>query len=471
MLTGARALRLALLLGFLLLAGCLSLAPRYQRPPSPAPQAWPQGDAYTPTEAGRAADLAWRDFFTDPRLKSVIELALNNNRDLRVAILDIEEARAQFREQRASLLPTVTADGSATSERFPTGLGEFGPKRDVRIYTADVGVSAFELDLWGRVRNLTRQAQEQLLATEEARRAAQISLISEVAADYLTLAADRQRLKTAEDTLKADQETLRITEARFNDGIVSELDVRQAQTVVDQARSEVLTYTTQAAEDLNALDLVVGAATPDPLSPSGLDGTLPTLADVPAGLSSDVLLFRPDVLQAEHQLRGYNANIGAARAAFFPTITLTGSTGSESLDLDRLFQPGSGTWVFNPAISLPIFAGGKNVAALKLARAQRDVAVAQYELAIQTAFRETADALAQRGTAARQIEAQEQLVESASAALKLSQARYQKGVDTYLTLLDAQRTLYSAQQTLITARANRATTLVTLYRVLGGGVS
>jgi multidrug efflux system outer membrane protein len=464
-------LRLAPLLGSLLLAGCISLSPRYGRPVSPAPQAWPQGDAYAPTQAGRAADLAWRDFFTDPRLKSVIELALKNNRDLRVAILNIEEARAQFREQRANQLPTVAASGSATSERVPVGFSEFGPKRDVRIYTADVGVSAFELDLWGRVRSLTRQAQEQLLATEEARRAAQISVISEVAADYLTLGADRQRLKTAEDTLKADQETLQITEARFKDGIVSELDVRQAQTVVDQARSDVLTYTTQAAQDLNALNLVVGAATPAALVPSGLDGTLPTLADVPAGLSSDVLLFRPDVLQAEHQLRGYNANIGAARAAFFPTITLTGSTGSESLYLDRLFTPGTGTWIFNPAISLPIFAGGKNVAALKLSKVQRDLAVAQYELAIQTAFRETADALAQRGTAVRQIEAQEQLVESASAALKLSQARYQKGVDPYLTLLDAQRTLYAAQQTLITARATRATNLVTLYRVLGGGVS
>jgi multidrug efflux system outer membrane protein len=459
------------LLGSLFLAGCISLAPNYERPPSPTPQAWPQGDAYAPTQAGRASELAWRDFFTDPQLKAVIQLALNNNRDLRVAILNIQEARAQYSEQRAALVPAVSASGGATSERSPAGLSEFGPKRDVRIYSADVGVSAFELDLWGRVRSLTRQAQEQVLATEEARRAAQISLISEVAADYLTLAADRQRLTTAVDTLKADQETLRITEARFKDGVVSELDVRQAQTVADQARSDVLTYTTQAAQDLNALNLVVGAATPDPALPSGLDGTLPTLADVPAGLSSAVLLDRPDVLQAEHELRGYNANIGAARAAFFPTITLTGSTGSESLYLDRLFTPGSGTWIFNPSISLPIFAGGKNVAALKLSKAQRDVAVAQYELAIQTAFRETADALAQRGTAAQQIAAQEHLVESASAALKLSQARYQKGVDTYLTLLDAQRTLYAAQQTLITARANRATNLVTLYRVLGGGVS
>jgi len=465
-----RMFRLVPLLGSLLLAGCLSLAPKYQRPASPAPQSWPQSEAYAPTQAGRAADLAWRDFFTDPKLKSVIDLALNNNRDLRVAVLNIEAARAQFREQRANELPTVTASGSATSERAPAGLSQFGPKRDVRVYTADVGVSAFELDLWGRVRSLTRQAQEQLFATEEARRAAQISLISEVASDYLTLGADRQRLTTAEETLKADQETLRITEARFNDGVVSELDVRQAQTVVDQARSDVLTYTTQAAQDLNALNLVVGATTPNELLPPGLDATLPTLADVPAGLSSDVLLNRPDVMQSEHQLRGYNANIGAARAAFFPTITLTGSTGSESLYLGQLFAPGSGTWVFNPAVSLPIFAGGRNVAALKLSRVQRDVAVAQYELAIQTAFRETADALAQRGTAARQIEAQELLVEAALAALKLSQARYQKGVDTYLSLLDAQRTLYSSQQTLITARANRATNLVTLYRVLGGGV-
>jgi len=463
--------RIAPLVGALFLSGCVSLAPTYVRPPSPAPEAWPKGEAYAPTEAGRAEDLPWRAFFTDPKLKSVIELALNNNRDLRVAILNIEAARAQFREQRSALLPTVSAGASATSEEFPVGLSEFGEKRDVRLYSADIGVSAFELDLWGRVRSLTRQAQEQVLATQEARRASQISLISEVAADYLTLAADRQRLATAEETLKADQETLRITEARFNRGVASELDVRQAETVVDQARSDVLTYTTQAAQDLNLLNLVIGASMPDTLSPPGLGAALPTLQDVPAGLSSDILLRRPDVLEAEHQLRGYNANIGAARAAFFPTITLTGSSGSESLYLGQLFAPGSGTWVFNPAISLPIFAGGKNVAALKLSKTQRDVALAQYELAIQTAFREAADALAERGTTERQIQAQEQLVQSASQALRLSQARYQKGVDTYLTLLDAQRTLYAAQQTLITARANRATNLVTLYRVLGGGVS
>ena len=308
------------------------------------------------------------------------------------------------------------------------------------------------------------------MAAKEARRSAQISLISEVATDYATLGADRQRLKTAQDTLKADDETLRITQARFKNGIVSELDVRQAETAADQARSDTLADTTLAAQDLNALNLLVGASTPEALLPTGLDQTLPTLADVPAGLSSSVLLDRPDVLQSEHQLRGYNANIGAARAAFFPTITLTGSTGSESLYLDRLFTPGSGTWTFAPSISLPIFSGGKNIANLHYAKAERDTAVAQYELAIQTAFRETADALAQRGTAVQQIQAQEALVEAATAAVKLSQVRYEQGVDTYLTLLIAQRTLYTAQQTLISARLTRASNLVTLYRVLGGGV-
>lgn len=453
------------------LAGCVSLAPTYQRPASPAPPAFPVGDSYTPTEPGRASDLRWRDFFTDERLKSVIDLALANNRDLRVAILNIEAARAQYRVQRSAELPTVAASAGVSFDRSPAGLSQYGANRDVQIYTADVGVSSFELDLWGRVRNLTRQAQEQVFATAEARRAAQISLISEVAADYLTLSADRQRLATAGETLKADQETLRITEARFKDGVVSELDVRQAQTVVDQARSDVLTYTTQAAQDLNALNLLVGATTPEDLLPRGQDASLVTLANVPAGMSSSVLLDRPDVLQSEHTLRGYNANIGAARAAFFPTVSLTGSTGSESLSLGGLFAAGSGAWIFNPAVSLPIFTAGRNEANLRLSKTQRDIAVAQYELAIQTAFRETADALAQRGTAARQIAAQEDLVKSATAALQLSQVRYQKGVDTYLSLLDAQRTLYAAQQTLITARMNRATNLVTLYRVLGGGVS
>ena len=480
------------------LSGCFTLAPKYQRPSNPTPAAWPQGDAYKPTEDGKASDLAWRDFFTDPKLRAVIELALNNNRDLRVSILNIEEARAQYGVQRSTLFPSVAASGSAVTERNAAGLsGSTGSgaatggsatggnsagggatsgatavsaKRDIRIYSADIGVSSYELDLWGRIRSLTRQASEQVMAAKEARRSAQISLISEVATAYLTLGADRQRLKAAQDTLKSDEETVRITRARFQNGIVSELDVRQAQTPADQARSDVLADTTQGAQDLNALNLLVGASAPESLLPTGLDQTLPTLADVPAGLSSSVLLERPDVLQAEHQLQGYNANIGAARAAFFPTITLTGSTGSESLYLDRLFTPGSGTWSFAPSISLPIFSGGRTIANLHYAKAERDTAVAQYELAIQTAFRETADALAQRGTAVQQIEAQENLVDAATAAVRLSQVRYQQGIDTYLTLLVAQRTLYAAQQTLIAARLTRASNLVTLYRVLGGGV-
>ncbi len=470
------------------LSGCMTLAPKYQRPANPAPAAWPQGDAYKPTEDGKATDLAWRDFFTDPKLKAVIELALDNNRDLRVSILNIEEARAQYGAQRSALFPTIAASGSAVSERTAANLGgsiaSTGTaaatggsvtggstgKRDFRIYSADVGVSSYELDLWGRIKSLTRQASEQLMAAKEARRSAQISLISEVATAYLTLGADRQRLKAAQDTLKSDEETVRITRARFQNGIVSELDVRQAQTPADQARSDALADTTQGAQDLNALNLLVGASTPEALLPTGLDQTPATLADVPAGLSSSVLLYRPDVLQSEHQLRSYNANIGAARAAFFPTITLTGSAGSESLYLDRLFTPGSGIWTFAPNISLPIFSGGRNIANLHFAQAERDTAVAQYELAIQTAFRETADALAQRGTAVQQIEAQEELVQAATAAVKLSQVRYEQGVDTYLTLLVAQRTLYTAQQTLISARLTRASNLVTLYRVLGGGV-
>jgi multidrug efflux system outer membrane protein len=482
----SKPLLLALAAGALL-SGCITLAPKYHRPADPAPATWPQGDAYKPTEDGKAADLAWRDFFTDANLKAVIDLALKNNRDLRVSILNIEEARAQYRVQRSALFPTVAATGSGVSERSAKGLsgaatgagsatggattgGAAGGTTGATVVTGKRDVRIYDADVWGRIRSLTRQAAENLLSVEEARRAAQISLISEVATDYATLGADRQKLKTAQDTLKADQETLRITQARFNDGIVSQLDVRQAETAADQARSDTLADITLAAQDLNALNLVVGADTPESLLPQGQDKTLPTLADVPAGLDSTVLLNRPDVLQAEHQLRGYNANIGAARAAFFPTITLTGSTGSESLYLDKLFTPGSGTWSFAPSITLPIFSGGKNLANLKLAKTQRDVAVAQYEEAIQTAFRETADALAQRGTAVQQIEAQEALVEAATASLKLSQARYERGVDTYLTLLDAQRTLFTAQQTLISARLTRESNLVTLYRVLGGGV-
>jgi multidrug efflux system outer membrane protein len=468
----------------LLLQGCVAtMAPRYARPAAPVPAALPAGGAYPPAAAAAtpAADLAWRDFMVDPKLRSVVELSLANNRDLRVAVLNAAAARAQFQVQRSALAPQVGANFNPTFEHLPasvlgaqagaTGAGVTSSSQSVTIqyYEATLGVSSYELDLWGRVRSLTKTAFEQYLANDEARRAAQISLISEVATAYLTYAADLDRLNTAKDTLKSDNESLDITRTRFKGGVATELDVRQAQTAADQARSDVASYTTQVAQDVNALTLLVGAQVPADLLPDGLGQSLPTLADVPAGLSSDVLLNRPDVLQAEHQLKANNANIGAARAAFFPTILLTGGGGSASLGLSSLFGSGTGAWTFTPTVSLPIFDAGKNRANLRLAKVQRETTVAQYEKSVQTAFREVADALARRGTIDEQLAAQEDLVDASSRSLGLSQLRYQRGTDTYLNTLTAEVSLYSARQNLIATRLARAMNLVTLYQTLGGG--
>ena len=360
-------LRAATLALSLLLGGCISLEPKYVRPAPPIPTALPQGGGYGAAEPALVAapDLAWRDFFTDPKLRQVIQLALDNNRDLRVAVLNIAEARQQYRIQRAGLLPHIDADGAATYEHVPaallgatTGAGATGTGTGVagatggtgttgiptttgsnsnqsifiRYYSATLGVSNYELDLWGRVRSLTKQALEQYLSTDAAKRATQISLISQVATDYVTYAADLERLNTAKATVKADTTSLTLTQERFNGGIASELDVRQAQTALEQARGDVATYTTTLAQDANAETLLVGAAIPPDLLPGPLDDNFATLADLPAGVSSDVLLRRPDVEEAEHTLRAYNANIGAARAAFFPTILLTGSGGDHQPD-------------------------------------------------------------------------------------------------------------------------------------------
>jgi multidrug efflux system outer membrane protein len=460
------------------------MAPKYERPAAPIPAAFPTGDAYPAAQnpAQPASDLSWQAFFIDPKLKAVIAKALAENRDLRVAIINIQEARQQFKLQGAAELPTLNGGASATYEHTPTevALGSIGsafsgfsvPKGGIGFqeYTASVGISDYELDLWGRVRSLTKQALEQYLSTVETRRETQITLVSEVATDYLTYAADLQRLKVAKDTEASDQKTYDLTLAKFNAGVSSEVDVRQAETTLEQARSSVSTYTTQVAQDINALTLVVGAPIDPALLPTGQDDSLPTLPDLPAGVSSAVLLTRPDVLEAEHTLKGYNANIGAARAAFFPTVSLTASGGGASVNLTRLFNSNNGAWSFEPNVTLPIFDGGANLAKLRYAKEQKAAAVAQYEKAIQTAFREVADALAQRGTIEAQLQSQERLVKAASGSLGLSTARYRSGTDPFLNTLTAQVTLYSAQQTLISARLTRATNLVALYRTLGGGL-
>ena len=463
------------LLAAFLLSGCVSLEPKYAHPAPPVPAAWPTGEAYKPTEQGEtpAADIGWRDFFTDPKLRAVIEMATAQNRDLRVALINIQAARAQYVIQRAARLPTLNAQASGTAEQVPAATfgSPLGGESVLHYYSAGLGVSNYELDLWGRVRSLTKASFEQYLATAEAARAGRISIVAETADAYLTLAADTERLGLAKDALGRDQESLDITRARFKDGIASELDVRQAETAVEQARAAVAADTTQGAQDVNALNLVVGATVPASLLPSGLSGLAATLPDVPAGISSTVLLQRPDVLEAEHQLRGYNADIGAARAAFFPTIELTGSGGTTASALSSLFQPGTGSFAFTPNITLPIFDAGANRARLAYAKAQRDAAVAQYEKTIQSAFSDVANALAQRGTADELVSAQKDLTTSSQAAYDLAKARYEKGVEAYLDTLTAEISLFNAEQSLVSARLTRATNLVALYRALGGGVT
>jgi multidrug efflux system outer membrane protein len=460
-----------------LLAGCIDLAPAYHRPAAPTPATFPTGPAYPATPTADQPVVGWRDFFSDPKLKTVIEQALANNRDLRVAAANIAAARAQYHVQRAALFPTISAQGAATLAQepasvvaggaAPAGSGAF----DEHVYSLTAGTSAYELDLFGKIRDLTRAQQDRYFATQAARDATQISLVSEVAADYLIIGADRALLGIAQDTLKSGAESLAVTEQRLNAGVATGLDVSQAQTLVQQARFDVARLTTQVAQDRNALDLVVGAPVGDELLPAGVGDATVVLERLPAAINSDVLLERPDVLEAEDQLRAANANIGAARAAFFPNIELTGSGGVTSLALSALFQGASGTWLFAPTITQTLFDAGANRGNLDLAKAQRDAGVATYEKTIQTAFREVADALAQRGTIDEELSAQQALTDASDNAFRLSTARYQRGSDTYLNVLIAQRTLYAARQTLVASQLAKQTNLVTLYAALGGGLN
>jgi multidrug efflux system outer membrane protein len=449
------------------------MAPQYSRPAPPVPASWPSGPAYqgvTGKPAGKAvADIPWQEFFVDPQLCKVIAVALTNNRDLRVAALNIARSRAQYQIQRSALFPQIDATADGNFQRLPKDFSLTGQPETLHQYSVGLGVSSYELDLFGRVRSLKDQALEQYFATEEARTSVQICLVAEVAGDWLALAADRERLKLAKDTLTSQEASYQLIKSRFEAGVSSALDLHQAQTSVDTARVDIARYTTSVAQDENALDLVVGSKVDAGLLPVSLSETLTALNDVPPGLPSEVLLRRPDILQAEDLLRGANANIGAARAAFFPLITLISSAGFGSNELVGLFSGASFAWSFAPQIMLPIFDAGSNRANLKVAEVDRDIAVAQYEKAIQTAFREVADALAQRGTIDDQLAAQKSLTDATGESYRLSQARYEKGIDSYLNVLDSQRSLYTAQQNLISAHLSRLINLVTLYKTLGGG--
>lgn len=467
---------LTALFGATILAGC-NLAPNYVRPVGAVPATLPEGGVYprAATDAPDVTAIGWRDFFTDPRLRDTIALGLENNRDLRLAAANVLQARAQYRVQRADLLPSINGTGSATFTNNIAGLGgggaPTGASPDIQFYSATVGLSAFEIDLFGRIRNQSRAALESYFATEEAQRSTRIALIAEIASAWLTLASDQDQLRISRDTLQAFQQTLDLTRAKFRIGVSSELEAKQAETNFQAARNDIAALTTRIAQDRNALNLLAGATVTDAMLPQGLgQGTFMRDA-LPADLSSDILLRRPDVLEAEHRLIAQNANIGAARAAFFPRLSLTASLGTISSALSGLFGSGTGTYNVAPSAVLPIFDAGRNLGNLRATEAAKQGAIATYEKAIQTAFREVADALAQRGTIGEQVAAQTARADAAGVAARLSDARYRAGVDSFLTALDAQRTAYAAQQQLVTTRLTHRSNLVELYRSLGGGLN
>ena len=457
------------LLGLLLLGGC-TLAPKYSRPEAPVPAQWPSGDAYREAPSGDApkpAEIAWQEFYTDENLREIIETSLANNRDLRVAVLNVERARSMYNIQRAELLPAAYASGGGARERASTDFTVPGQSRISKAYNVDLGVVAWEVDLFGRVRSLEQQALEAYFATEQARRSAQLLLISSVADAYLSLAASREALALSERTLQTQEEAFGLVRRQYERGIATELDLRRAEVPVEAARGDIARYTQQAARAENALRLLAGGELDEALVPGELSAVAPP-ASVGAGLSSEVLLERPDVIAAERRLRGAYAQIGAARAAFFPRISLTSTVGTASIELSDLFASGTGTWSYAAQISMPIF-DARTWAAYNVSQAERDIAVAQYEKAIQTAFREVADALAVRGTVDRQVAAQEALVHALAEAHRLSLSRFEKGIDSYLGVLDAQRSLFDARQGLISLRLLQRGSQVRLYAVLGGG--
>jgi multidrug efflux system outer membrane protein len=463
----------AVAVAMLALSGCASMAPEYTRPDTPVPAAWPTGAAYSESRelpgAPTAAEIHWREFFTDPRLQEIIETALKNNRDLRLAALNVERARGIYGIQRAELLPTVEATASGSRERLPGILTNTGHPLTTTQYNVRLGITSWEIDFFGRLRSLKDKALEEYLATEQARRSVQVSLISAVAEAYLTLAADREALALSKSTLETQQAAYDLVKRRYEVGIASALDLNRAQTQVDTAKVSIALYTQLAAQDENALNLLVGSSTPvaREILPADLAG-VSTPREITAGISSEVLLHRPDIVAQEHLLKAANANIGAARAAFFPRISLTSFLGTASDDLSGLFKSGSQTWAFLPQVVMPIF-DARLWSAMDVAKSDKEIALVQYEKAIQNAFREVADALAVRGTVDEQVAAQQSLTDATAKTYRLSQARYDKGVDNYLSVLDSQRSLYSAQQGLIAVRFSRLANLVTLYKVLGGG--
>lgn len=459
------------LLGMVIALGGCNLAPRYEQPAAPIPDAWPTGAAYdsaqhADAQATPAGELPWQAFITDERLRTLIDMALKNNRDLRRAALNVERTRALYDIQRSELLPFVDLAATGSRQRTPADLSPTGQRTTVEQYSITGGL-AWEIDFFGRLRNLEAGALEAFFATREARNSAQLLLIATVADAWFALAADRTNLQLAQTTLESQQSALELVQQRHERGMTPALDVYRAQAQVQTARAAVALYTQRVAQDENALRLLVGASIPEELLPEDLASAAP-LQDISAGVSSEVLLYRPDVVAAEHRLRSAYANVGAARAAFFPRISLTAAAGTASSELSGLFESGSGTWAFVPQITMPIFSP-RTWAAKRVSEVDQQIALAEYEQTIQTAFREVADALAVRGTVDEQIAAQQALVEAVAETYRLSNLRYERGIDSYLSVLDAQRSLYEAQQNLVILQNLRIANQVRLYAALGGG--
>jgi multidrug efflux system outer membrane protein len=488
------------------LGGC-TLAPKYVRPEPPVPLSWPTGDAYLRTSEATLPSVSYRDIFRDARLQKIIEQALVNNRDLRIAAANIATARAQYRIQRAELFPEIGTTGSYSRRRTSsaggnttTGVGGVGTGNggtgtgDVGTggtstggtgtgtgtvvsttsggtsssFSANVGITAFELDLFGRVRSLSQAAQNRYFETEATARATRLTLIGDIATGWLTYASDKSLLRIAEQTAQVAQKSVALTTQRLNGGIAPRTDLAQAQITLQTALSDLAEQRTLLAQDVNALQLLVGAPVDPALLPEGIERAGQTVAELPAGLDSRVLLRRPDVVEAEYELRATNAEIGAARAELFPTISLTALTGFASSALSNLFTGGAFTYSIAPSVNYSIFRAGAGKATVAQSRAQRDAALASYEKAIQTAFREVSDALARRGTITEQERAQQALTTASRENFELSNARYRGGIDTYLASLTAQQSFYSSQRSLVGTQLTAATNLVTLYRTLGG---
>ncbi|MEH3040273.1 MAG: efflux transporter outer membrane subunit [Sphingomonas paucimobilis] len=492
--------RLTIPLAAALLAGC-SMTPAYERPTAVVPPSWPVGDAYLRQSEASLPALTFEQVFTAPGLRTLVGQALVNNRDLRIAAANIRAARAQYRIQRADLLPqvdgsarysyrgtgdgasTIAVPGTGTGGGTGTGTGQPGTGtggtggtggtivtsgRSPSSFSLDLGATAFELDLFGRIRSLTEAEQNRYFATEAGARATRLTLVGDIAEAWATYGADRSLMVVAEATAASARRSVTLTRARLQGGIAPRTDLRQAEQILATAESDLAEQRTQLAQDINALQLLVGAPIDPALLPASIDVALPTIANLPAGIDSSILLRRPDVVQAEYELLAANADIGAARAALFPRLSLTGLVGFASDALRTLFTGGAFNYSVAPSLSYPIFRAGAGRAGVEFSRAQRDALLATYERTIQSAFRDVSDALARQGTIAEQTRAERANLVAAQDTFRLTEARYRGGIDTFLTSLDAQRSYYSAQRRLVATQLVAATNRVTLYRSLGG---